>query len=226
MRKLKNFLQEHKQFYLLLLLIPILIWFRYLEISIKPRYIIHSSLDDLIPMLPVFVIPYLLWFPYIAYGLIYTGIHSKRDFYRLLIFLAGGMSLAYIIYMIFPNGERLRPEITGNDPFSLLVKFIYVTDTPTNVCPSVHIINTIAVHSALWYSEAFRKIRFGRKASAILALFICFSTVLIKQHSIIDVACGFVAGGLFYIPLYLLPEFRKRNQYGEEYTPSHYEEKE
>ena len=30
--------------------------------------VIHNAADDLIPFVPVFVIPYLLWFPYILNG--------------------------------------------------------------------------------------------------------------------------------------------------------------
>ena len=44
-----------------------MIWFAFLEKTvIIPEYIIHSGLDDLIPFIEIFVIPYLLWFVYVA----------------------------------------------------------------------------------------------------------------------------------------------------------------
>lgn len=223
MKGLRIFLKNNKHFYWVLLLIPVLIWFKILEATIVPKYMIHSPLDEWIPMVPIFVIPYLLWFPYIAFGIIYTGMYSKRDFYRLLFFLIGGMSVAYTIYMIFPNGQGLRPVITGKDPFSFLVKFLYATDTPTNVCPSVHVINSIAVHSALSHSKEFKKIKYGKLASGILILLICMSTVMIKQHSIVDVAVGIVTGGLFNILLYHVLELKKD---GKKYSSSGYVEEE
>lgn len=212
MRDFRKFLSEHKHFYSLLLLVPILIWFKYLEKTLVPKYMIHVSLDDRVPFVKEFVIPYLIWFPYIVYGVIFTGTHSRRDFYKLLIFLAGGMSIAYIVYMIYPNAQNMRPVITKKDPFSLLVRMVYATDTPTNVCPSVHVINSIAVNAALQHSEDFaREKRNGRFASHILTILICLSTVFIKQHSVMDVGWGIVTGMVFYIPLYVLPAIRKHS---------------
>ncbi|APM39795.1 phosphatase PAP2 family protein [Clostridium kluyveri] len=218
MKRLRNFIKTHRHFYWVLMLIPILIWFKYLEVTLVPEYMVYSPLDDLIPMVPVLIVPYLLWFPYIAYGVIYTGIYSKRDFYRLLIFLAGGMSIAYIIYMIYPNGQELRPAVLGNDPFSFMVRLIYETDTPTNICPSVHVINSIAVHSALCHSKAFERVKYGKQKSGILMVLICLSTVMIKQHSIVDVAGGIMISVLFNILLYHAIEPKEKRK---EYSLSH-----
>ncbi len=208
MKKIRDFLSVHKHFYCLLLLTPILIWFKCLEAVLIPRYIMHTALDDRIPFVKEFVIPYLLWFPYIAFGLIYTGIHSQRDFFRLYIFLAGGMSVAYIVCMIYPNAQDLRPDISEDDLFSWLVKLIYDTDTPTNVCPSVHVINSIAVNTALQHSDAFASKKFGRAASFSLTILICLSTVMIKQHSVLDVFWAIITAAFFYILLYVLPDRR------------------
>jgi len=200
-----SFLSGHKHFYMLLLLLPILVWFKYLEATLVPRYIIHMALDDRIPFVREFVVPYLLWFPYIGYGLVYTGIHSRQEYYRLFVFLAGGMSAAYIAYMFFPNAIDFRPIITKNDPFSALVKMIYATDTPTNVCPSVHVINSIAVDAALQHCRDFDTKRYRKPASHILTILIILSTVLIKQHSIADVVWGMIVSVPFYILLYAVP---------------------
>lgn len=191
---------------MLLLLIPILIWFKCLEVILVPQYFIHTALDDRIPFVKELVVPYLLWFPYIAYGLLYTGIHSKTDFYKLFVFLAGGMSVAYIAYMLFPNAQDLRPVIAQNDPFSAMVKFIYATDTPTNVCPSVHVINSIAVNAALQHSEDFASKKNRKLTSHVLTILICLSTVFIKQHSIADMGWGIAVAAPFYILLYVVPD--------------------
>jgi len=171
---------------------------------IIPEYIIQITLDRYIPFTPIFVIPYLIWFLYIAFGCLYTGLKSKENFYKLLIFLCAGMSTAYILYMIFPNAQGFRPVVTNNDIFSILVRFIYATDTPTNVCPSVHVINGFAVDAALRHTKPFCSKRIFRYLSFTLFILICISTVFIKQHSVFDVYCGLLVGGLFYIPLYKL----------------------
>lgn len=213
MNSIRKFLSEHKHLYALILLIPILIWFEYLEVTLTPKYMIRSPLDAQIPFVKEFVVPYLLWFLYVAYGVIYTGFHSKKDFYRLLIFLEGGMSVAYIVYMFFPNALDLRPVITQNDPFSLLVRLVYATDTPTNVCPSVHVINSIAVNAALQHSSAFSSKKYRKAASHILTVLICLSTMFIKQHSVVDVVCGIITASAFYIILYVLPDWKAKMTY-------------
>ncbi|MDN5351965.1 MAG: hypothetical protein PWQ12_884 [Clostridiales bacterium] len=208
MDKIKHFLSTHRHLYAVLWLIPILIWFRILEVTLVPEYTVHTWLDSKIPFVPAFVIPYVLWFPYIGFGVVYTGIHSKKDFYKLLFFLGAGMSVAYIIYMIFPNAQDLRPEVTGTGAFSALIRFIYTTDTPTNVCPSVHVINAIAVDAALRHVIPFSERNWRVRGSFFLMVLICLSTLFIKQHSVLDVVGGVVVGMLFYVPLYEIPRRR------------------
>jgi len=214
---IKEFLSQHKHFYSLILLTPLLVWFKYLEHNLVPRYMVHASLDNKIPFIKEFVVPYVLWFGYVAYGVIYTGLHSKRDYYKLYIFLAGGMSLCYTLYMLFPNAQNLRPVITGNDIFSNMVKIIYLTDTPTNVCPSIHVFNSIAVDAALRNSASFSAKRYGKAVSSILAISICLSTVFIKQHSIIDVFTAAILGAVFYVLIYKIHGIKKLFQHSQEY---------
>lgn len=202
MKSIKVFMSQYKHFYMLLLLLPLLAWFKYCEAVLVPKYIMHSTLDDKIPFIKEFVIPYIIWFFYVAYGVVYTGIHSKQDYYKLYIFLAGGLSVCYALYMLFPNAQDLRPVVNGNNPFSNLVKFIYRADTPTNVCPSIHVFNTIAVDAALKNSSSFRTKKYGMAISSTLAVLICLSTLFIKQHSIIDAIAGTILALIFYIPIY------------------------
>ena len=202
MDKIKNFLSAHSYFYLMLLFIPIQIWFQILEHNLVPQYITQTALDSRIPFIKEFVVPYLIWFIFVPYGVLFVGFYSRKDFLKLFTFLCGGMTAANILFMIFPNVQHLRPAIHSGDPFSLLVNMIYTLDTPTNVCPSVHVINSIAVNAALQHSETFSKKRFGKAISGALTILICLSTVFIKQHSALDVAAGFAVSALFYIPLY------------------------
>ena len=64
---MKDKLNQYKHVLLLLYFPLYLAAFRYLE-NITPEHlhIISSPLDQYIPFLPVFIIPYLFWFVYIA----------------------------------------------------------------------------------------------------------------------------------------------------------------
>lgn len=203
MKYIRQFLAEHKYLYLILLMIPAEIWFQYLELNVRPVFLMHTALDDRIPFVKEFVVFYVLWFLYVAFGLIYTALTSKRDFLRLFIFFCGGMVVANTIYTLFPNGQNLRPAVTGNDPFSAVIRIIYSTDTPTDVCPSLHVINAIAVDAALRHSEGFSKKKYRVVLSFLFAVLVCLSTVFIKQHSVVDVLGGLTVAAAFYFPLYL-----------------------
>lgn len=210
MKKISDYIARHKYLFFLLVLIPILIWFRCLEALIRPKFIMHAALDDRIPFLKGFVVFYVLWFLYVPFGVLYTAAYSKKDFLRLVLFLAGGMAVANVAYMLFPNAQDLRPAVTGSDPLSWVVRLIYATDTPTNVCPSMHVINTIAVDAALRHSEKFSEKKYRCTLSFLFAVLVCLSTVFIKQHSILDVVAGLAVSAVFYVPLYILEPRRDR----------------
>jgi len=200
----KELIYKYKHFSLVSLYGFAQIFFQYCERTVQPKYIMYSPLDNYIPFVKYFVVPYLFWFIYMGIGFLYLGLVSKKDYYRLCIYMFGGMYLCYILYLMFPNGQQLRPVITENDIFSRMIKHIYATDTPTNVAPSIHVYNSIAVHVALIKSSRFKKNRLAKLASLICMLLICASTVLIKQHSIKDVLWAIVLAVVFYPIAYYL----------------------
>lgn len=51
------------------------------------------AIDDSIPFIEYFVIPYFLWFGYVAAAVAYFFFKNKHDFYRLCGFLAAGMTI-------------------------------------------------------------------------------------------------------------------------------------
>lgn len=212
MKYIRNFLSHHRYFYLVFMFIPLQIWFEHSEKYLVPKYMTQIWIDYKIPFIPVFVIPYILWFAFVPFGFIYIGLHSKKDFYKFFILIFGGMTVANIIFNLFPNAQGLRPVITSTDPFSLMVKYIYYMDTPTDVFPSLHIINTLAVNAALQHSQAFSEKKYRKVSAHVFTLLVCLSTVFIKQHSILDIISAFAVSALFYIPLYLIPLVLKHHK--------------
>lgn len=156
--------------------------------SITP-YILHTRLDDLIPFCEYFIIPYLLWFFYVAVTLIYFGVicDDQEEYYCLSRSLAVGCTLFLITSLIFPNGQDLRPALTGDNLFQQAVLWIYRTDTATNVFPSIHVFNAVACCIAVCKKKGLRG-RMGVKCGVtLLTVLIVLSTVFLKQHTIIDV---------------------------------------
>ena len=74
------------------------------------------------------------------------------------------------------------------------MRFLYSTDTPTNVCPSIHVLNSVTLLLAYYRSRIFEqpRRRWMRPAATVLCISIVCSTMLLKQHSCIDVILGIV----------------------------------
>lgn len=186
------FIENNKHGFLLLYFLIYLPWFGYLEKIVTTHFhVIHVALDDYIPFCEYFVIPYLLWFGYIAWGIGYFYLKNKDEYFRLCTVLFTGMTVFLIISTVYPNGHYLRPDSFARDNiFVHLVQWLYSTDTATNLFPSIHVYNSIAVNTAVWHSENFRNNKPVRYGSALLAGSIILSTMFLKQHSVFDVATG------------------------------------
>lgn len=105
----------------------------------------HCALDDLIPFNEWFLIPYLFWFVYLIGAVAYTFFFDVPGFRRMMRFVMITYSVTLIIYFLFPTCQMLRPEVFPRD--NALTRFIagfYVFDTNTNVCPSLHVIGSMA----------------------------------------------------------------------------------
>ncbi|MGN0327985.1 MAG: phosphatase PAP2 family protein [Lachnospira sp.] len=186
-------------------------WFFYLENKITLDYpgihIINGPIDDKIPFIEIFIIPYLLWFFYVVISCVYMFINAtNKEFIQFALSLIIGMSVCMIICMIYPNGLTLRPEHISDSIFGKLIKGLYATDTSTNVLPSIHVYNSLAVHIALAKCQALKgskKKEAVKVASLILCILICLSTMFLKQHSVYDVIAGCLLMCIMYIFIYL-----------------------
>lgn len=184
-------------------------WFFWLENKITLDtpgiHILDNKVDKIIPFLEVFIIPYVLWFFYIASACVYMNFKATdREFIQLAVSLIAGMSIAMFICMLYPNGITLRPEHIPDNIFGKAVAKLYLTDTSTNVFPSIHCYNSMAVHIALSKCEAFKKHRVLKVLSLILCILICLSTMFLKQHSTVDFLGAIVLMSVMYVLLYAI----------------------
>lgn len=203
--KLKKFYDRYRHAIPLIVYgVIYLTWFCHLEKTVTKQYtVIHMALDDVIPFCEVFVIPYFLWFAYIAAVVLYFFFKDKDDYYRTCVFLFTGMTVFLIISTLFPNGHHLRPYTMPRDNiFTRLVQFLYSTDTPTNLWPSIHVYNSLGAHFAIIKSRHFENRKGVRIASFILASSIILSTMFIKQHSLFDVLTAFGLSAIMYLVVY------------------------
>ena len=215
--KTGEFLKKYKHAWILSYFFVYMVWFLLLEEKIKPRYWMHSPIDDFIPFVPIFIIPYAIWVFYVAGLVVFFLFTSKNDYYKLCAYLFIGMSICLTIYMIFPNGQKLRPDLSTM-PETIWIRMIarlYASDTPTNVAPSIHTYNSIGIHIAILMSERLRKINWLKITSFVLMVLIIMSTVCLKQHSIDDVFFALPLNLIMYLLVYKVkwPELIRRISY-------------
>lgn len=200
LEKAKQVIYKYRHAWVLLYGFIYMPWFLYLERRPSVRYFtIHSPLDDYIPFIEYFIVPYLLWFAFIAVVAGYFFFTDRKGFYRLAAFLCTGMTLFLIICTVFPNGLHLRPhEFVRDNIFTDMVRMLYRTDTPTNVLPSIHVFNSIGAVIAVSHSNALKKHRKLQYASYVMAFLIILSTMFLKQHSVTDVIAAFAMACIIY----------------------------
>ena len=192
---IRTWCKDHPIQFMACYLVFYLAFFKLLEQGIQvPDLVLHCRLDDLIPFCKYAIIPYYLWFAWIPCTLFYLlWFNDRREFWRLCLPLFSGMTIALACYAVLPTALDLRPYwVPGSDIFARVVRFLYRTDTATNVCPSIHVFNSVTLLLAYYRSHIFDapRRRWMRPAAAVLCISIVCSTVLLKQHSCIDVVLG------------------------------------
>ena len=166
---------------------------------------VHCFLDDWIPFLEWFVIPYVLWYAMIGFSLSYFLLYNVESFRKLQIYFILLQLMATVIYILFPSRQDLRPQIFPRDNLpTAVVAFLYRVDTNTGVCPSMHVAFSFAMGS-VWMKE--KEIHVFWKGFVVFAvIMVCLSTMFIKQHSAVDffaaiplcLLCEIIVYGKYY----------------------------
>ena len=180
-------------------------WFMALEQrNVRDYTVIHMRVDDFIPFCEVFAIPYFLWFLYISTVVLFFFFTNKKDYYKLCTFLFTGMTIFLLVSTFIPNGLHLRPTTFERDNvLTQMVAFLYRADTATNVCPSIHVYNSIGAHIAVAKSAQLSKHKGIQAGSFILSLSIILSTVFLKQHSVFDIVTATAMAIVIYAFVYI-----------------------
>lgn len=197
---MKKWLAENRHALLLLYLPFYMLVFFVIERIPAQYHIIRCPLDQLIPFNQYMILPYCLWFPWFPGWLLWFLIKDRDEFIRLALVMFTGMSVSLLIYLFWPNGIDLREEITGADFCSQLVRLTRILDTPYGVCPSIHVSTITAIALSVHGSRLREQGSPMRLLVYAVTLLISWSTMAIKQHSIVDVT----AGALLSLVLYLI----------------------
>ena len=193
MKNIKRIYDQNPLKFILEVYAVYLVWFFAMEkIPNRNYHIVYSKLDDYIPFYKPAILIYSSWFLMLVIPFVYLLKRKSYDnMYNIIIPMFLAMYISLIIYVIYPTALDIRvTDITGNDICSWIIRKIQGIDAPNNVCPSIHVSTTVIIYNQ------FRKIlKDNKKSKAFFLLWsvgICISTMLVKQHSIIDVVCGII----------------------------------
>ncbi|MBR6950342.1 MAG: phosphatase PAP2 family protein [Oscillospiraceae bacterium] len=153
-------------------------------------------IDDLIPIVPAFSVIYLYSYVFWIFGPIAASLTKKRNFVNYIT----GLSLAYVVGFLFfvflpTYMDRVKEGLMAFDGssglFHRLLAMIYAADGSErafNLFPSYHCLISLYCYLGVRKQP---EISLGfRIYSLVMTVLICLSTVLTKQHYIIDVAGG------------------------------------
>ncbi len=149
-------------------------------------HVIHWFLDDMIPFNEFFVIFYVGWFLLVALSLAYTFFYDVESFKKLQVFLMITQALAMLCYIVWPSVQDLRPvSFPRHNVFTWVLGLLYAFDTPTGVCPSLHVAYSLGILSVALKDRDLNG--WLKAALAVFVLMVCLAVCFVKQHSSIDV---------------------------------------
>lgn len=161
-------------------------------------HVVHCFLDDRIPFCEFFAVFYVGWYGLILLSLGYFLLYSVDSFRKLQTYFILVQSVAVVIYILYPTRQELRPEgFPRQNLLTAVMAFLYSIDTPTGVCPSLHVACSLGIAS-VWLREKRAKL-WLRIGIALFCLGVCLSVAFVKQHSVVDIFAA--------IPLCLIAEW-------------------
>lgn len=204
------------------------------EIHITEPHILFTSIDWAIPLNPPSVVVYLfLFYGFLFFAILYYATLQRAYFNQLILSLIAIQLVAYVVYFLYPV-MMIRPywaptsifdwifwyyvyppyiycwalfnSIQSNSGlFNSILWNIYSHDTPLNCFPSLHAAASTLVAYGFWQEKR----KYGW-ISWPIAIAIMVSTLLVRQHVIVDEIAGallaLIVGYTFYKKVFKTPE--------------------
>ena len=161
----------------------------------NPRFVTHTAWDDWFPYQPAWVWVYLL--PYLV-GPVIIGIVRPSTFRW---FVQRGLvvvSLSLLIFILIPTHVAPRPTEHGLVGITAMIyeNMVAIDEPPANAAPSLHVSLSCLLALAL-----YRDFPRWWSATAVGVVLVWLSTLLTRQHHLIDVGTGVLLAlfiGLFW----------------------------
>lgn len=200
MRVIKSFLNELKKDKLKGFLIIIFVIYAMLTFELFNRPLIGTvrsikiALDDKIPFIKELIPIYHLFMPMLIWVGMMLFISDKKEYMKYIWALFLAQTSAYLIFTFFQTDvPRYDIGNLGTDIFSKLIKLTYRLDNHYAGAPSLHVCNMLL--AILYYRNIDSKCKWP---VIIFMGIIASTTVLVKQHVILDVPTGIIHALIWY----------------------------
>lgn len=159
------------------------------------HYNLEISLDLYIPFWPPAVSVYLGSYLFWLVSYILLARQSREEVYHFFLSDALSRIICMAFFLLLPT-TNIRPAVEIEGIWNQLVIFLYSADAADNLFPSIHCLES-------WLCFIGMRNRRGtslwcRRFSGLAAVLICASTLLTKQHVVIDVIGGILLAELCY----------------------------
>jgi len=156
----------------------------------RDTFDLSIPLDNVIPLVSPFIVIYLLAFLQWVIGYVVAARESREMCARIVSADIIAKTICFLFFIIMPTSID-RPEVTGNGIFDYITKFIYFMDTPINLFPSIHCLESYAV---VRFAFSYKKVGRAYKISMCIFSLLVFASVLFtRQHFFIDIPAGILA---------------------------------
>ena len=158
---------------------------------------IETGVDRSIPFVPEFLVIYFGCYVFWAVNYILIARQDRRSVYQFFTGDFISRCVCLVFFLAFPT-TNTRPLITGSGLWNQAALWLYSIDAADNLFPSIHCLVSWFCYLGIRGRKEIP--RWYQSVSMVIAILVFASTLLTKQHVIVDVAGGILlAGFCFFI---------------------------
>lgn len=154
-------------------------------------YHMETWLDQFVPFSPIWIWPYLTYFGLCFLPIVLCGPQDR--FRRIALSYVLVYMPCLLCFVLLPT-KMIRPELVGDGPTMDAMRWLYEIDPGYSIFPSLHVANAVLV---AWIFQ-----RCAPRWAPLLwieAALITASTVLVRQHYLVDLPAGFALATVAYL---------------------------
>ena len=150
-------------------------------------------LDGRIPFRPAWMVIYILAYLQWAVGYVMIARESRERCYRMFMGEIIAKFICGLFFIVMPTRIE-RPSVEGSGFIAWFTRLVFSADLPGNLFPSIHCLESwFCFRGAIGMKRAPR---WYAPAMLALTLLVFASTLLVKQHVLVDIPAGILVAEL------------------------------